>query len=160
MITGQFFFLSDQYYKDFPDNMLMRNKENLNSSSHDRPFFFAFSDSKNKDIVWCIPVSSQYSKFKKIYDKKVERYGHCNTIRFGEVLGQRAAFLIQNMCPVTAKYITKTYVDKNNRIVQIDNRTVNDVIYNAREVLAKVNRGASIVFPDIKAIYSSLSSQQ
>jgi hypothetical protein len=68
----------------------------------------------NQEILWLVPISSKYAKYKAIYDKKVEKYGNCNTIRFGVVLSTQAAFLIQNMCPVTSKYITEIYVDKNN----------------------------------------------
>ena len=48
-----------------------------------------------------IPFSSQTSKFKGIYNKKMQKYHRCDTIVFGEVLGHEKAFLIQNMCPIT-----------------------------------------------------------
>ena len=51
-----------------------------------------------------IPFSSQVSKFKGIYNKKMQKYNRCDTIVFGEVLGHEKAFLIQNMCPITEKY--------------------------------------------------------
>ncbi|MFW5650091.1 MAG: hypothetical protein ACOCNC_01730 [Acetivibrio ethanolgignens] len=58
--------------------------------------------------------------FKKIVHNKISKQmekGYktpkCNTIRFGEVLGQKRAFLIQNMFPVTAAYVFATYIDKN-----------------------------------------------
>ena len=37
----------------------------------------------------------------------------CDTIRFGEVLGKKRAFLIQNIFPVSKRYIESAYVDKN-----------------------------------------------
>ena len=82
MNQGQFCFLEDQYYKDFPDDKLMKNKEVINDALHDRPCFFAFPDNEHPDIV-----------------------------------------------------------------------------KNAREVIAMTNRGAVIVFPDIKTIYSELVKQ-
>lgn len=42
-----------------------------------------------------IPFSSQVSKFKGIYNKKMQKYNRCDTIVFGEVLGHEKAFLIQ-----------------------------------------------------------------
>ncbi|MDR3277276.1 MAG: hypothetical protein LBT12_00760 [Oscillospiraceae bacterium] len=159
MEKGQFCFLSDQYYLDFPDKYLMRNKESVGGAVHGRPCFFVFADNTNKDILWVVPISSQYTKFKILYDKKIARFGRCNTIRFGEVLGTQAAFLIQNMCPVIEKYISEIYVDKDNNPIQIDNRIVQDVIANAREVLARTERGADIVFPDIKTIRDLLLVQ-
>ena len=86
----------------------------------------------------------------------MSKRGKCNTIRFGYVVGNKAAFLIQNMCPVTEKYIIE-YLDKNNDPIQIDVRTASDVISNAREVLAITWRGfKGIVKPDIISIYNSL----
>ena len=159
MYRGRFCFISDEYYEDFQDKYLMRNKEIIAGEKHDRPCFFAFHDSVIPKILWLVPISSNYEKYKELYDKKVLRYGKCNTIRFGEVLGRQAAFLIQNMCPVTERYIREVYVDKNGTPIQIDGRTVEDVIKNAREVLAITKRGAQIVFPDINAIHTVLCKQ-
>ena len=159
MDSGRFCFLSDQYYEDFQDKYLMRNREIVNGVMHDRPCFFVFQDSVMTEILWLVPISSNYKKYKGLYDKKVIRYGKCNTIRFGDMLGKQAAFLIQNMCPVTKQYIRETYIDKNGIPIQIDERVVEDVISNAREVLAITKRGIKIVFPDINTIHTELCKQ-
>jgi hypothetical protein len=159
MENGRFCFLSDQYYKDFPDKYLMRNKEVVGGTLHDRPCFFVFQDSITPEILWLVPISSNYSKYKALYDKKVERYKKCNTIRFGEVLGKQAAFLIQNMCPVTERYIREVYVNKDGMEIQIDGRIAQDVVKNAREVLAIVKRGTQVIFPDVNAIHKALIEQ-
>ena len=91
----------DQYYLDFPDDKLMKNKDMIDGVPHSRPCFFAFPDSKAPEIYWIVPISSKYEKFKQIEEKKIQKYGKCNTIRFGTVLSRHTAFLIQNMCPVT-----------------------------------------------------------
>jgi hypothetical protein len=156
MDNGRFCFLSDRYYDDFQDDYLMRNKETINGVMHNRPCFFVFRDGLMPEILWLIPISSNYEKYKHLYDKKVLRYGKCNTIRLGEVLGKQAAFLIQNMCPVTEDYIFEVYVDKNGVPIKIDDRTVDDVISNAREVLAISKRGVKIIFPDITTIFKTL----
>jgi hypothetical protein len=156
MDNGKFCFLSDQYYEEFKDKYLMRNKEVIDGELRDRPCFFAFRDNVIPEILWLVPISSNYVKYKGLYDKKVLRYDKCNTIRFGEVLGRQAAFLIQNMCPVTERYIREVYVDKNGVPIQIDGRVVDDIITNAREVLAITKRGARIIFPDVNAIHTIL----
>ena len=159
MEKGQFCFLCDQYYEDFPDKYLMRNKEIIEGIAHNRPCFFAFPDNAVKGIYWLVPISSKCEKYKVVYDKKVEKYGRCNTIRFGKVLGTNAVFLIQNMCPVTEAYISEIYVDKNNVPIRIDDRIVQDVVSNAREVLARHFRGAVLIFPDIVKIYNALRGE-
>jgi len=137
----------------------MKNKEMISGELVDRPCFFAFKDAQNNEIMWLIPISSKYDKYKDIYDKNVEKYGKCTIIRFGEVLGKQAAFLIQNMCPSTDKYIREVYVDKNNVPISIDNRIVHDVITNAKDVLGKVNRGTKLIFPDVLKIKALLLEQ-
>lgn len=158
MLEAQFYFLSDKYYLDFPDDKLMKNKNMIYGYPHKRPCFFAFPDSKNHDIYWIVPISSQYDKFKRIEQNKITKYGRCNTIRFGTVLGRNTAFLIQNMCPATNEYLTP-YIDRNNRPVRIDNRVAADVIKNARDVLAMAKRGAKVIFPDVFKIYHGLEQQ-
>jgi len=159
MNNWQFCFLSDQYYKDFPNHNLMQNKEIVDGRQTDRPCFFAFKDALHEDILWLIPISSKYDKYKSIYDKNIAKYGRCEFIRFGNVLGTQAAFLIQNMCPITEKYIKEVYVDKNDIPVQIDNRIVNDIVLNAKNVLAKVKRGVKLVFPDVLDIKKTLLNE-
>ena len=46
MQQAQLYFLSDQYYQDFPDDKLMQNKNIINGAPHSRPCFFAFKDTK------------------------------------------------------------------------------------------------------------------
>ena len=158
MLKAQLYFLSDQYYIDFPDDKLMKNKDMIDGVLHNRPCFFAFSDTKSPDIYWIVPISSKYEKFKKIEQDKIQKYGKCNTIRFGTVLGRNTAFLIQNMCPATEKYLI-AYIDKNNTPIRIDDRIAADIIKNARDVLAIAKRGAKVIFPDIFKIYHELDRQ-
>lgn len=158
MSRAQLYFLSDQYYRDFPDDKLMQNKDVINGVPHNRPCFFAFEDSKISAIYWIVPISSRCEKFKQIEQNKIKKYGYCNTIRFGTVLGRTTAFLIQNMCPATSKYLT-AYIDKNKCPIRIDNRIAADVERNSRNVLAIAKRGAKVVFPDIFKIYRELEQQ-
>lgn len=155
MLDAQLYFLSDQYYIDFPDDKLMQNKDMIDGIRRSRPCFLAFPDSKNPLIYWLVPISSRYEKYQKIAQSKIEKYGRCNTIRFGTVLGRNAAFLIQNMCPVTEFYLT-AYIDKNKVPLRLDDRIVEDVTKNAREVLAIARRGAKVIFPDVFKLYQEL----
>lgn len=158
MLETQLYFLSDEYYQDFPDDKLMKNQEMIDGIAHNRPCFFALPDTKEPAIYWIVPISSKYQKFKRIEQDKIRKHGKCNTIRFGTVLGRNTAFLIQNMCPAIEKYLT-AYIDKNNVPIRIDDRVAEDVSKNARTVLAMAKRGAKVVFPDIFKIYNELIQQ-
>ena len=51
MEIGHFYYIDDQYFKDFPDPYLMQNKEKVNGQLHDRPCFYAFQDSNTGAIL-------------------------------------------------------------------------------------------------------------
>ncbi|MFR8875379.1 MAG: type III toxin-antitoxin system CptIN family toxin [Roseburia faecis] len=146
----------EKYFKDFPDPYLMQNKEKVNGQLHDRPCFYAFQDS-NTQLFWMIPFSSQVSKFKGIYNKKMQKYHRCDTIVFGEVLGHEKAFLIQNMCPITEKYMKNEYLDSAANIpVRVDGRLEKELKDKAGKVLALQRKGAKLIFPDVLSIEQEL----
>ena len=158
MLQAQLYFLSNEYYQDFPDDKLMQNKDTIDGVPHSRPCFFAFPDARVSEIYWIVPISSKYEKYKHIEQDKIKKYGRCNTIRFGTVLGRNTAFLIQNMCPAIEKYLTP-YIDKNNQPIRIDGRVAADVEKSARNVLALAKRGAKVIFPDVFTIFQGLEQQ-
>lgn len=156
MQEGYFYYLSDQYFIDFPDTFLMRNKEMINGQPHNRPCFFAFKDTYTS-LYWMIPFSSQVDKFRDIYNKKVKKYKYCNTIKFGYVLGYEKVFLVQNMCPVTDRYILNKYLDNINQMpVQIDNVFAKSLVADAKRVLLLQRQGKKLIFPDVLKIEAEL----
>ena len=157
MDNGHFYFINDQYFKDFPDQYLMQNKETINGQVHDRPCFLVFEDNSHKGLFWMIPFSSQTNKFHNIFNSKVSKYGKCDTIVFGNVLGHQKAFLIQNMCPVTSKYINNEYKDPNSLLpVRVNKLLEKDIINKAKRILALQRQGKKLIFPDVLTIESQL----
>lgn len=149
ILDGHFYYISDQYFIDFPDNKLMQNKEAINGRPHNRPCFYAFSDD-NTGLFWMIPISSQVKKYKKYFDAKILKYGKCDTLVFGKVLGFEKAFLIQNMCPITQKYIKNEYIDNKRLIpVRINKELELELITKAKKVLALQHNGVNLIFPDV-----------
>lgn len=148
MDIGHFYFLNSTYYKDFPDPYLMQDL--------DRPCFYAFKDAKT-GIYWMIPFSSRVAKFRGIYQNKVRKYGACDTIDFGEVLGYEKAFLIQNMCPVTDEYVLNEYVDHSANVpVRLNGAFEQRLIKKAAKVLALQRKGYRLIFPDVLKIEKEL----
>ncbi len=156
MEIGSFYFIKDQYFIDFPDDKLMTNKEIINGKPHNRPCYYSFKD-KVTEIYWVIPISSQTAKFQGIYDGKVLRYGECDTIHFGYVLGERKAFLIQNMCPVIDEYINNQYIDSaTGKPVSISAKVSSEIERKAKKVLMLQRRGHRLIFPDVLNIEKQL----
>ena len=96
---GKFYFIKDEFFNMFKDYKLMENKE----CGTKRPCYFCFRDRKNKEIIWFIPISTKYDKYKKIYDNKKLKVGNRPVYNFvfGNVLGRKTVFLIQNIFPTT-----------------------------------------------------------
>ena len=159
MITGNFYYLKDDYYDKFSSCGLMGNKEEDLYGKHGRPCFYCF---KQKDFYWMIPISSKIEKYKKLYEEKMLRYkGNFDGIRFGFVNGQERAFLIQNVCPVTDKYIEAEYrIQNNTRPVTVDegfSKELNGII---RKVLRLYNdKGVKIVLTDLNRIIKTLKKE-
>lgn len=152
MYAGHFYFIKDKYFSDFSDPYLMQNKGPL----HDRPCFYAFQGSL-QGLYWMIPFSSKVEKFKTVYSAKVGRYGRCDTIDFGYVLGREKAFLIQNMCPITAEYMKEEYIDSNSNLpVRVNGAFGAQLTRKAKRVLTLQRKGYQLIYPDVLFIEKKL----
>ena len=157
MNIGHFYFLKPQYFLDFPNPQFMSNRQENDTQEHKRPCFCAFSEDNN--IYWLIPISSKVNKFEKVYQNKIERYGKCDTIDFCHILGRKKAVLIQNMCPVTKKYILNAYLDPHNNPVQLCDKVRKRIIHKAKKVLVLQRKGIDLIFGDVLEINKALSNQ-
>jgi hypothetical protein len=156
MDVGHFYFIDDSYFLTFPDPYLMSNKDTVSGIPHDRPCFYSFID-PSTNLFWMIPISSQIAKYKKVHAQKIARWGKCLTIHFGDVLGYTKAFLIQNMCPVSNKYIKGEYIDHAAGIpVRINSPLEQKIIQDAKQVLFLTRQGKKLIFPDVLIIEKEL----
>jgi len=159
MDDKRFYFIKEQYFKDFPDENLMKNKELFNGDLHNRACFYTFKDNK-MGLDWMVPISSQVDKFQLIYDAKVRKHKECDTIRFGYVLGEKRAFLIQNMCPVIDKYIDNQYIDTvTGEPVTVNSKMAEDIERRARKILEIERQGHNYIFPNVLEIEKNLLQQ-
>ena len=139
---GYFYFIKDCYYDKVQDKELMKNKENGNK----RPYFYCFRDMMIDYLYWFIPISSKVSKYKEIYNKKVQKQlenkkkTNVDTLVFGKVNNKERVFLIQNMFPITENYISDTY-SRNNVPVRISYELQQEIETKANKVFALVRRG-------------------
>lgn len=153
-MQGYSYHIKDEFFDMIQDKYLMNNKEGGNY----RPHFLAIQDSKMKDLYWMIPISSQVEKYKIIIEKKIKRYGKCNTIIIGKFAGKDNAFLIQNAFPITKKYFDHIHT-VDNKPITIHNQLNRELTINLREVLAMYRRGIHLIFPDIENIQRKLEEE-
>ena len=90
--TGYLYHIKDEFFDVVKDNSLMQNHE----KGKKRPTYFTI---KEKEILWFIPISTKIEKYQKIIDKKIEKYGFCNTILIRKIADQDSAILLQNAFP-------------------------------------------------------------
>lgn len=75
-------------------------------------------------------------------------------------MGQERAFLIQNMFPITQKYVTQPYIDRNtHNEVTLSPETENDIIKNAKKILKLSFKNPHLIFGDIHKIYNGLMQE-
>ena len=131
----------------------MKNKENGNK----RPCYFCFRDRKNKEIIWFVPISTKYEKYKKLYEIKKAKVGKKPVYNFvfGKVLGKKAVFLIQNIFPTTEEYIENKYVNSNID-VEIPTTVRDNIIVTSLRVVELAEKGINIPFYDIIRMKNTL----
>ena len=96
--TGYLYHIKDEYFNIVNDSSLMQNHE----KGKKRPTYFTIKD---KNILWFISISSKVDKYRKIIDRKIEKYGFCNTIIIRKIADTDAAILLQNAFPTLERYI-------------------------------------------------------
>ena len=153
---GKFYFIKDEFFDIFKDYGLMENKD----GGTKRPCYFCFRDRKNKDIIWFVPISTKYEKYKKIYDNKKLKSGNRTVYNFvfGNVLGKKAVFLIQNVFPTTEKYIEEKYTN-SNKDVEIPTVVKDEIIRTSLRVVRLAEGGTNIPFYDIIEMKNLLLKQ-
>ncbi len=159
MINGHFYYLNDEYYNKFQSCNLLGNKDKNESGEHNRPCFYCL---QYNNLYWMIPLSSRIEKYKRLYAQKSIRYpNNFDGIRFGYVNGQERAFLIQNLCPTTEKYIESEYrIEKNTLPVTIKTELEKELNNIVKKVLSLYyNKGIKIVLTDLDTILAELSAE-
>ena len=98
-----------------------------------------------------VPISSRVDKYQVLYDKQVKKYGKCLTIVLGEFDGKKAAFLLQNMFPVTEYYLDHIHT-RNNNPVPVRHTIHKTINTNMKKIWRLHERGKKVVFPDISRL--------
>lgn len=140
---GYVYHIKDEYFNIVNDSKLMQNKENGNY----RPTYYCMKDVKTS-LLWVVPMSTQAEKYQKLYNEKCARYGKCDTIVLANYDGKRAAFLLQNMFPITEKYLDHIHT-RNNNPVPVSMSIQKEIESKMKRIFVLQRKGKKLVFPDI-----------
>lgn len=142
--AGYLYHIKDEYFDVVNDDNLMQNHE----KGKKRPTYFTIKD---KEILWFIPVSSKIEKYKKIIDKKIERYGFCNTIIIRKIADEDTAILLQNAFPTLEKYIDHVHTI-NGVPLKVPTDLQHEIKGLFKNMLGLKKRGTNLFFTDIEKL--------
>lgn len=149
--TG-FYIIKDKFFDDMPDPYLKGNK------AGNRPHFYCFEESTT-GIYWMIPLSSKVDKFKRIIEQKEKAGKPCDILHIVKLDDDReSVFLIQDMFPITEKYIEREYTIAGNHMMLTSEHVVKEIEKKARKVVGMLKRGVKFMptQPDVIAILNKL----
>lgn len=149
--TG-FYVIKDDFFIDMNDPNLKGNKRG------NRPHYYCFKDSDN--IFWMIPLSSQIEKYKNIIEKREKSNASCDILHIVKLDNDKeSAFLIQDMFPITNKYIQREYTIAGNHLMLTSEHEAKSIEKKARKVLALLKRGIKFTptQPNILSILNKLT---
>ena len=139
--TGYLYHIKDEYFDVVNDENLMQNHE----KGKKRPTYFTIKD---KEILWFIPISSKVEKYQKIIDKKIGKYGFCNTIIIRKIADGDAAILLQNAFPTLEKYIDHVHT-VDGVPLKVPTDLQNEIKSLFKNMLGLKKRGTNLFFTDI-----------
>ena len=142
--TGYLYHIKDDFFDVVNDENLMTNHE----QGKKRPTYFTIKD---KNILWFIPISSKIDKYKKIINKKIERYGFCNTIIIRKIADEDAVILLQNAFPTLEKYIDHVHT-VDGVPLKIPTDLQDEIKSLFKNMLGLKKRGTNLFFADIDKI--------
>lgn len=96
-------------------------------------------------------ISSKIDKYKKIINKKIERYGFCNTIIIRKIADEDAVILLQNVFPTLEKYIDHIHT-VDGVPLKIPTDLQDEIKSLFKNILGLKKRGTNLFFADIDKI--------
>ena len=149
--TGYLYHIKDEFFDIVNDEGLMTNHER----GKKRPTYFTIKDG---DILWFIPLSSKVDKYQKIVDRKVKKYGHCNSILIRNIKGVKNAILLQNAFPTLEKYIDHVHI-VNGKPVKVIDSLCDEIKDNFEDMLKMKEHGTNLFFTDIDRIKNMMEEE-
>ena len=86
-----------------------------------RPHYYCFRDG-NTGVYWMIPLSSKINKYKVLMEQREKSGKPCDILHIVKLANDKeSVFLIQDMFPITEKYIDREYTIAGNHLILTKN---------------------------------------
>lgn len=151
-----FYIIKDEYFELVKDPYLKFNK------GENRPVYYCFKEDANESLFWMIPLSSKVSKYKDIIFKRQLSNKPFDGIYICKLPTSReAAFLIQDIFPVTSEFIAREFLIGDNHLILTDEKDIQAISKKAQKVIKLISRNIKITktSPDIVKIISVLTNK-
>ena len=139
--TGYLYHIKDDYFKKVNDENIMSNHEYQKK----RPTYFTIKDN---DILWFIPLSSKVDKYQKLLDKKIQKYGTCDSIIIAKIVENDSAILLQNAFPTLEKYIDHVHM-VNGAPAKVGTDLQKEILLKFKKLMKLNDRGIKVFFTDV-----------
>jgi len=149
--TGYLYHIKDEFFDVVNDESLMSNHER----GKKRPTYFTIKDG---DILWFIPLISKVEKYKKIVDKKIQKYGKCNTILIRKIMNEDSVILIQNAFPTLEKYIDHAHT-VYGKPIKVNDTVIDEILFNFQHLLKLKKHGSDLFFTNIDKIKKQMEKE-
>ena len=149
--TGYLYHIKDEFFDVVKDNSLMQNHE----KGKKRPTYFTI---KEKEILWFIPISTKIEKYQKTIDKKIEKYGFCNTILIRKIADQDSAILLQNAFQTLEKYIDHVHTIDGVPL-KVPTNLQQEIKSHFKNMLGLKKRGKNLFFSDIDKLKDKMINE-
>lgn len=153
MLEKGFYIIKDEFFEYVNEPYLKGNKKN------NRPHYYCFKD-HDSDLLWMIPLSSRIEKYKKIVKKVEKNNKRCDIIHIVKLDNNKeSVFLIQDIFPITEKYIEREYTIANNHFRITSEKVALDMEKKAKKVIKLLKNGIKFTptQPDISKIIDKLN---
>ena len=107
-------------------------------------------DIHKRDLLWFIPMSTQYNKYKERYNEikeKIKKEPN-KFVLANDIAGKKAVFLLQNMFPTTEKYIIQEY-KRNGQSISIPPIVIKEIEKKAKNILVLTRKGYVVTFTNL-----------
>ena len=109
-----FYIIDDKFFTNFNDSYLKGNKK------ENRPHYCCIKDKTDDRLFWVIPLSSRVEKYRAIINKRIQNNKRCDILHIIKIANTENVFLIQDMFPITDKYIKREYTICGKPLVLIN----------------------------------------
>lgn len=134
-----FYIISDKYFQEMKDPNLKGNKD------ENRPFYYCLKDDTD-GIYWMIPLSSKVEKYNRIIETRSRKGQACDILHIARLdNGKENVFLLQDILPVTEKYIEREYTIAGNHMILTSEKTVKEIEKKARKILGIIKNGIRLM---------------